>query len=198
MLRTAAATLGIVMLGAGLIGYFAGRRGSGSGRSCWRAVPAHLPRAWSDLAGVACFVLVLVAQRAAGPAAAAEAADRRGYTTRSVSAPGRRRVALRPRIARKDGVMGFMDMRQWMGLLEKEGELRRINAEVDWDRELGAVARRVLEKKGPALLFENIKGYRTGRCTKLFTGGLGDRRRLALALGFPKDVANAELRASTS
>jgi UbiD family decarboxylase len=89
--------------------------------------------------------------------------------------------------------MGFMDLRQWIGLLEKEGELRRIGAEVHWDRELGAIARRVLEKKGPALLFENIAGYRTGRCTRLFTGGLGDRRRLALALGFPGDVGNAEL-----
>src|SRR5258706_12872465 len=89
--------------------------------------------------------------------------------------------------------MGFMDLRQWMQALEKEGELKRVDAEVHWDRELGAVARRVLEKKGPALLFENITGYRTGRCTKLLTGALGDRRRLALALGFPKDVGNAEL-----
>ncbi|MET0488535.1 MAG: UbiD family decarboxylase, partial [Candidatus Rokuibacteriota bacterium] len=88
---------------------------------------------------------------------------------------------------------GFMDLRQWIGLLEQEGELRRITAEVHWDRELGAVARRVLEKKGPALLFENITGYRGGRCTRLFTGGLGDRRRLALALGFPRDVTNTEL-----
>jgi UbiD family decarboxylase len=89
--------------------------------------------------------------------------------------------------------MSFMDMRQWMGLLDKEGELRRIGAEVHWDRELGAVARRVLERRGPALLFENITGYATGRCTRLFTGGLGERRRLALALGFPRDVGNAEL-----
>jgi 4-hydroxy-3-polyprenylbenzoate decarboxylase len=90
--------------------------------------------------------------------------------------------------------MGFMDMRQWITLLEKNNELRRIGVEVDWDREIGAVSRRVLEKKGPALLFENIKGYGTGaRCTRLFTGGLGDRRRLALALGFPRDVSSAEL-----
>ena len=89
--------------------------------------------------------------------------------------------------------MGFMDMREWMRRLDKEGELRRITAEVDWDRELGAITRRVLEKKGPALLFERIKGYRSGRCTKLLTSGLGGRARLALALGFPKDVSNAEL-----
>src|SRR5262249_46827362 len=91
------------------------------------------------------------------------------------------------------GRMGFLDLRQFVTRLDKEGELRRITAEVDWDREIGAIARRVLEKKGPALLFENIKGYKTGRCTKLVTGVLGDRRRLAFALGFPKDVANRDL-----
>ena len=62
--------------------------------------------------------------------------------------------------------------------------MRRIKAEVDWDREIGAVTRRMLEKKGPALLFENIKGYTDGRCNKLFVSGLGARSRLALALGF--------------
>jgi UbiD family decarboxylase len=89
--------------------------------------------------------------------------------------------------------MGFIDLREWIGRLEKDGELRRVRAEVDWDREIGAIARRVLEKKGPALLFEHIKDYRTGRCTRLFTGGLGSRARLALALGFAKDVSNQEL-----
>ena len=91
--------------------------------------------------------------------------------------------------------MKFMDLRQWIALLEKEGELRRITAEVDWNREIGAIARRVLEKKGPALLFESIKGYRSGRCSKLFVSGLGAQSRLALALGFPRGVANRELTA---
>ena len=89
--------------------------------------------------------------------------------------------------------MGFMDMREWMARLEKEGELRRITAEVDWNREIGAIARRVLEKKWPALLFENIKGYTTGRCGKVFVSGLGTRSRLALALGLPRDATNREL-----
>ena len=92
-----------------------------------------------------------------------------------------------------DNATSFMDTRDWIALLEKEGELRRITAEVDWNREIGAIARRVLEKKGPALLFENIKGYQSGRCNKLFVSGLGARSRLALALGFPRDVANREL-----
>ena len=89
--------------------------------------------------------------------------------------------------------MGFLDQRQWMASLEQQGELRRITAEVDWDREIGAISRRVLERKGPALLFENIKEYTTGRCTKLFVSGLGARSRLALALGFPREAANREL-----
>ena len=89
--------------------------------------------------------------------------------------------------------MSFTDMRQWIGRLEKEGELRRITAEVHWDRELGAITRRVLEKKGPALLFENITGYKSGRCTRLLASGLGNRDRLALALGFPRDVSNSDL-----
>lgn len=89
--------------------------------------------------------------------------------------------------------MGFMDLRSWIALLEKEGELRRIRAEVDWDRELGAITRRVLEKKGPALLFENIKGYRGARCSRLLASGLGSVGRLALALGFPRDVSNRDL-----
>src|SRR6202050_3748205 len=82
--------------------------------------------------------------------------------------------------------MGFLNRRQWMAQLEQHGELRRIKAEVDWDREIGAVTRRMLEKKGPALLFENIKGYKDGRCTKLFASGLGARSRLRLALGLPR------------
>ena len=89
--------------------------------------------------------------------------------------------------------MNFMDTRRWCSLLEQQGELRRISAEVDWNCEIGAIARRVLEKKGPALLFDNIKGYHNGRCSKLFVSSLGARSRLALALGFPPDIANRDL-----
>src|SRR2546422_11089215 len=89
--------------------------------------------------------------------------------------------------------MSFVDMREWITRLDTEGELRRIKAEVNWDRELGAIARRVLEKKGPALLFERIKGYEAGRCTKLFISGLGSGGRLAPALGFAQDISHRDL-----
>jgi hypothetical protein len=62
--------------------------------------------------------------------------------------------------AAKVGVrmIGFMDMREWMNILEKAGELRRVRAEVDWDREIGAVARRVLGKKGPDRSYSSRAG----------------------------------------
>src|SRR5205823_4075246 len=108
--------------------------------------------------------------------------------------PHRLRLATRGGTRRRGGgPVSFMDLRGWIARLEKEGELRRITAQVDWDRELGAITRRVLETKGPALLFENITGYTQGRCTKLFTSGLGSRARLARALGFPPDTSNAAL-----
>ena len=44
--------------------------------------------------------------------------------------------------------MGFMDLREWLATLEKESSPRRIAAAVDWDREIGAIARRALEKGG--------------------------------------------------
>jgi len=95
--------------------------------------------------------------------------------------------------------MGFKDLRAWIDKLESEGELKRIKAEVDWDEELGGILRRLWEvysaqemgKLGPALLFENIKGYKEGRCTRLFTNGLG-LQRISLMLGLPKDTPPPE------
>ena len=88
---------------------------------------------------------------------------------------------------------GFLDLRQWIDLLEREGELHRITAPVSWDREIGTVSRKVLERKGPALLFENIRGYEGARGRRVFTGGIGTRERLAIALGFPKHTSNRDI-----
>ena len=35
--------------------------------------------------------------------------------------------------------MGCIDLREWIALLEREGELHRITAQVDWDCEIGTV-----------------------------------------------------------
>lgn len=91
--------------------------------------------------------------------------------------------------------MAYKDLRDWIARLEKEGELKRIQTQVNWNREIGALTRKVLDMGGPALLFENIKDYqdKDTRCTKLFTGGLGTKDRMALMLGMSKDSSLKDL-----
>lgn len=77
ILRTLATTLGIVMLGAGLIGYF--RRTTRLWERALLLIGAGLlitPGAMSDAVGVACFVAVWMSQRTA-PAVAPEVASLR-------------------------------------------------------------------------------------------------------------------------
>jgi len=89
--------------------------------------------------------------------------------------------------------MGYKDLREWMTKLESEGELRRINALVDWDLELGAVTTMSRRKGYTGLLFENIKDYQDARCRKLFTGGLVNKRQLAMMFGLPPDTVRKEM-----
>ncbi len=84
--------------------------------------------------------------------------------------------------------MGYKNLREWMDKLESEGELKRVKAEVDWEQEIGAITRKVYSKRGPALLFENIKGHSDTISTKLFTGGLQTIGRVAMMLGLPKET----------
>ena len=66
-------------------------------------------------------------------------------------------------------------LRSWIAQLEANGQLRRITAEVDWDQEIAGIARINLGLGGPGLLFEAIKDYRKGRCTKFLTASVGNR-----------------------
>jgi len=84
--------------------------------------------------------------------------------------------------------MAYKDMRSWIAKIEEVEELKRITAEVDWNLELGAIARRVSDQEGPALLFENIKDYQNTACRKIFINGLASRKRVAMALGLPRET----------
>ena len=75
------------------------------------------------------------------------------------------------------------DMRDFIEQAEAEGMLHRIKAEVDWDLELSHIAKINEEKKGPALLFENIKGYNSPVITSVCTTS----QRLALIMGMSRD-----------
>ena len=75
--------------------------------------------------------------------------------------------------------MAFKDLRDFIDLLEKEGELKRINVEVSSHLEVTEISDRTLKKGGPALLFENIKGSTIPLLANLF----GNTRRIALGMG---------------
>jgi 3-polyprenyl-4-hydroxybenzoate decarboxylase and related decarboxylases len=55
--------------------------------------------------------------------------------------------------------VGIEGIRDFIVELEKQGELKRIKTEVDSDLEIAEIMRREMYSNGPALLFENVKGY---------------------------------------
>src|ERR671936_2337218 len=79
------------------------------------------------------------------------------------------------------------DLRDWIALLEREGELVRVAAEVDPHLEITEVTDRVVKAGGPALLFERP----TGSSHPLLINQFGTERRMCLALGVERldDVA---------
>ena len=91
--------------------------------------------------------------------------------------------------------VAFGDMRGWMKALDAAGELHHVEAEVDWNVELGTIARLAQGPgTGPALLFNNIRDYgENSRCHQVFTGGLSSPRRVAMMLGLPPDTHPREL-----
>jgi 4-hydroxy-3-polyprenylbenzoate decarboxylase len=73
----------------------------------------------------------------------------------------------------------YKDLRDFIALLEKRGELRRIGVEVDPRLEITEICDRTLRKQGPALLFTNPKGYHMPVLANLF----GTPERVALGMG---------------
>jgi 4-hydroxy-3-polyprenylbenzoate decarboxylase len=71
------------------------------------------------------------------------------------------------------------DLREWIALLEREGELVRVGAEVDPHLEITEITDRTVKAGGPALLFENPKGS----AYPLLINQFGTERRMCLALG---------------
>jgi len=70
------------------------------------------------------------------------------------------------------------DIRQFVDELEKAGELKRIKTEVDADLEIAEILRRVSYAKGPAILFENVKGYEM----PVLGNAFGSMKRLEIGL----------------
>jgi len=86
----------------------------------------------------------------------------------------------------KERIVAYNDLRDWINTLHKAGELKRITEEVSTDLEMAEIADRAAKSGrgtpkagGPALLFENVKGYPGA---KVLMNQFGSERRMRLAL----------------
>jgi 4-hydroxy-3-polyprenylbenzoate decarboxylase len=75
--------------------------------------------------------------------------------------------------------MKYKDLRDFISLLEAQGELVRVQPEVNPHLEVTEICDRVLQNEGPALLFENPLGSEIPLLGNLF----GTTRRVALGMG---------------
>jgi len=73
----------------------------------------------------------------------------------------------------------YHDLRDFIGQLEHQGELKRVAAEVSPYLEMTEICDRVLKRGGPAILFLKPKGHTIPVLANLF----GTPRRVAMALG---------------
>ncbi len=71
------------------------------------------------------------------------------------------------------------DLRSFLKLLEERNQLHRVKAQVDPELEIAEISNRLLQVGGPALLFENVKGYKTPVAVNL----LGTVERVCWAMG---------------
>ena len=78
--------------------------------------------------------------------------------------------------------MSYTDLREFIGALEKAGEMRRVSVEVDPVLEIAEFADRSVKRGGPALLFEKPRGSEIPVLINAFASA----RRMELAL----DVSN--------
>ncbi len=82
--------------------------------------------------------------------------------------------------------MRYKNLRDFLDILEKRGQLRRISTEVSPCLEMTEISDRTLRRQGPALLFENPQGHQIPVLCNLF----GTTERVALGMGrqTPQDL----------
>jgi len=80
------------------------------------------------------------------------------------------------------------DLRSWLDLLRREGELVEVDAEVDPHLEVTEIVDRTVKAGGPALLFRNPKGSEH----PLLINQFGTERRMAMAFDAPSLDAVSE------
>src|SRR5512143_2989460 len=80
--------------------------------------------------------------------------------------------------------MAYNSLEEFVQVLERRGELKRISHPVKAELEITEIADRVMKRGGPALLLENV----VGKQIPVLINAFGSEKRMALALGVD-DVA---------
>ena len=79
----------------------------------------------------------------------------------------------------------FSDLQSYIDFLDRIGDLKTIETEVDPELEITEISCKTIEQDGPALLFKNVKGSKYPVVTNLF--GTKDRMNLSLGCN-PKEL----------
>src|SRR6478672_6904083 len=82
------------------------------------------------------------------------------------------------------------DLRAFMGELEELDELKSLNG-ADWNLEIGALTEIGADQNGPALLFDEIKGYPKG--FRILANVFAGQRRTGMTLGLPRELSGVAL-----
>jgi 4-hydroxy-3-polyprenylbenzoate decarboxylase len=93
--------------------------------------------------------------------------------------------------------VAWRDLREWLSLVEKAGDLKRITARVDPEEELSAITYMATRaEQSAALLFDNLANDRFG--TRILSNMLGaSKERYALAVGIDPGLSITEMIAAT-
>jgi len=75
--------------------------------------------------------------------------------------------------------MPYNSLEEFVQVLDRNGELKRISHPVKAELEITEIADRVMKRGGPALLFENV----VGKQVPVLINAFGSEKRMALALG---------------
>ena len=78
--------------------------------------------------------------------------------------------------------MPYADLREFIAELDDLNEIRGVD-DADWDLEVGTICELNYERQGPALLFDNIKGYPKGY--RILTNGTETLSRALCCVEFP-------------
>ncbi len=84
--------------------------------------------------------------------------------------------------------MSIRDLRGWIKEAEALGEVKTVKG-ADWDTEIGAITELAQHREnGPAVLFDEVKGYPKGH--RVLVNSLGSLRRTALTLGLDTNITS--------